>query len=63
MLVRSLCRECAEEYGKKGFRLRALTKKAMKKEPCEGCRRRGETLLYELGLEEEQWNEGRGRRR
>lgn len=62
MLVRMLCRECAEEYGRKGFRLRAMTKKELKRESCEGCRKRGETRLYELGLEEEQWSEGNGKR-
>lgn len=49
MSVKALCAECAAEYKEKGFDLRAMVKKELKKEPCECCgRRSGDVLLYEM---------------
>lgn len=54
MLMRVLCRECAAEYGRKGFHLRVMTRKPLKKESCECCRKRSDdAALYELEREKQ----------
>ena len=46
-MTRTLCKPCAEEYGKR-FDLRALLKGEIKKCSCEICGKRASCMIYEV---------------